>query len=698
MKRDDGLKFFIAQNGRDSWSGTLPNPDTDFNDGPFATLERARDAVRESRSANAEDTPVTVMIREGVHRRTTPFVLRPEDSGTDDAPVTYTAYPGEKPVISGGRIISGFQSADSHLWTVELPAVRDGQWNFTQLFIDGRRRTRARYPADTVSYPNDGLIRVASEGVLKIEGESDIATAGWAGDIGDSVTDDDIFRRSFSFQPGDIRRDWRNIEDVEVVVLQMWTAARLRIQEVDEEKHSVLFTGGGWRPLTWSFGYYIDNLFEGLDVPGAWYLDKPRGVLYYHPLPDEDMDRIEIVAPVTEQLVRFDGDVDAQRFVHDIVFSQLKFQHTTRPSPASGYACPQAEISNPAAITAEGAERCRIENCDLAHCGAWGIEFGRGCHDNAISDNTITDLGAGCIKLGEKKDAATDVEEAYGALVTNNRLSGGGKIYHGPAAVWVGQSSHNTISHNEISGGFQWGVSVGWNWEYFPLNRARDNIVEFNHIHHIGTGILGTHGAIYCLGVSPGTVVRNNYIHHVYSNDRWGAGEGKILDNGCVGILIENNVVHDASAGGFGCNFNCLGCIIINNIFAFGVKYQLTRYGDPPDFGRGGTPPPNGEIFSRNIVTWKEGPLIMESDWWSFATLWDYNLYFQIDAEPVRFMKYSLDEWREKGLDKNSMIADPLFVAPDKGNFSLQPESPALTLGFKPIDLVNVGPQAVQKS
>ena len=54
------------------------------------------------------------------------------------------------------------------------------------------------------------------------------------------------------------------------------------------------------------------------------------------------------------------------------------------------------------------------------------------------------------------------------------------------------------------------------------------------------------------MGTSPGTVIRNNHIHHVFHAERWpGAGEGIILDNGCCGILVENNLVHDAVAGGF---------------------------------------------------------------------------------------------------------------------------------------------------
>ena len=55
---------------------------------------------------------------------------------------------------------------------------------------------------------------------------------------------------------------------------------------------------------------------------------------------------------------------------------------------------------------------------------------------------------------------------------------------------------------------------------------------------------------------------------------------------------------------------------------------------------------------------------------------------------------FSLEEWQEKrGQDKHSMVADPLFAAPEQGDFSLKPDSPARTLGFQPIDVSRVGPR-----
>ena len=108
-----------------------------------------------------------------------------------------------------------------------------------------------------------------------------------------------------------------------------------------------------------------------------------------------------------------------------------------------------------------------------------------------------------------------------------------------------------------------------------------------------------------------------------------------------------------------------------------------------------GKPQPKGEVFARNIVLWSEGPLIKEHDWPNFTTLWDYSLYYHERGEPVIFLRYTFDQWKARGLDTHSLIADPLFVDAKKGHFALKPGSPALKLGFRPIDLSTIGPRRV---
>ena len=117
--------------------------------------------------------------------------------------------------------------------------------------------------------------------------------------------------------------------------------------------------------------------------------------------------------------------------------------------------------------------------------------------------------------------------------------------------------------------------------------------------------------------------------------------------------------------------------------------------------------------FENNIVYWREGTLL-NKNWKDVPYLFhfqpkngdgtrevastfefDWNLYYNPDKsrDEVEWAGGSWAEWRARKKDQHSRYADPLFVDPDEGDFTLQPQSPALELGFQPIDLSRVGPR-----
>ncbi|MBT3380562.1 MAG: hypothetical protein HN742_10450 [Lentisphaerae bacterium] len=146
--------FFVAPDGNDANQGTLTRP--------FASLPRARDAVRERRAAQPNH-PITVLFRGGVYPITETVVFTPADSGTATAPIRYAAYPGEEPVLWGGRRIQGWRKEGNGIYSVELPEVRAGTWDFRQLFADNQRLTRARTPnVDPVEPLRKGFFHAAS--------------------------------------------------------------------------------------------------------------------------------------------------------------------------------------------------------------------------------------------------------------------------------------------------------------------------------------------------------------------------------------------------------------------------------------------------------------------------------------------------------------------------------------------------------
>ena len=141
------VSFYVSPDGNDRWSGKRKKPNSAKNDGPFATLHRARDAIRELKrqQGGTLQQPVTVFLRDGTYFLSEPLVLTPEDSGTLDFPVTYRAYRKEKPVISGGKPITDWKQ-QGNLWVANLPEVKTGKWYFRLLRVGDDWAIRARYP------------------------------------------------------------------------------------------------------------------------------------------------------------------------------------------------------------------------------------------------------------------------------------------------------------------------------------------------------------------------------------------------------------------------------------------------------------------------------------------------------------------------------------------------------------------------
>lgn len=661
----EGAEAFVSPAGDDTWSGALNEPNRDRTDGPFATLQRARDEVRRLKASG----PVTVWVRAGTYRLTQPLVLEPQDSGTAQRPIVYAAYPGERPVLSGGRRITGWKPGPGKLWQAELPEVRTGGWYFNQLFVGGARRQPARSP-------NEGYHRIA-----KLLPGPPIPNA------------KPVARDKFVFARGDIQ-SWSHLNDVRVVLMHSWETSIHPVKTVDLQTNTVEFAG----PMRewWSIGhweeaqrYYVENAFELLDQPGEWYLDRETGVLSYWPLDGEQMEAIEAVAPALTELVRLAGNADQGPFVEHITLRGLTWHHADWVLAPEGNSSTQAAVNVPAAMTADGARNCVMADCEVAHIGTYGIWFRRGCRDCRIERNRLFDLGAGGVRVGEAKMAPIDEAESSRIVVDNNHIFDGGHVYAAGVGVWVAQSSHNRISHNDIHDLRYSGISVGWNWGLEP-NRTHHNTIEYNHVHNLVQGVLSDAGLIYCLGVSPGSVIRNNVFHDIWPYDTPPFGWGIYLDGQCGNYLVENNLVYNTRSGGLMFNNGGHAHTIRNNIFARSADYGLWPYSEK-----------SPSTVQRNIVYLTQGTLLIPYGERSLnARLaagespgdWDQNLYWHTGGgDQLRFYRRTFDEWQALGLDRQSRIADPRFVDAAGGDFRLRPESPALELGFVPFEIDTVG-------
>lgn len=628
--------MYVSPQGRPDWTGKLPIPNEQESDGPLPSLAAARDRIRELRK-QGKPGPMAVQVRGGTYRLTETFTLTPEDSGT-----TYVAYEGEHPIISGGEEVRGWKQAEGKVWTAPASG------SFHELFVGGRRAQRARAPTN---------------GFYRIDGPS---------------SQDKPFL--LKFRGNDIKKSWQ-ASGVEVVALLAWAEVRMPIVSVDEPNHAARLSGNP-RPSNKETDarYWIENAPDALDSAGEWFHDQSTAALKYWPVPGDDLTKDEVVVPRLQQLVRLEGKPESGQLVHDVLFRGLDFRHTDWFIGANGYADTQAAIEASAAFEATGTENVTLEHCTFTQMGGYAIWFGRGSKQNRVLNTEIFDMGGGGVKLGETSMRENEAERNSGNVITDNDMHDLGLVYPAAVGIWVGQSSGNTLSHNHIHDLFYTAISVGWTWGYTP-NQCNGNKIEFNHLHDIGKNMLSDMGAIYTLGVQPGTVIRNNLIHDVYSFTY--GGWGIYPDEGSSNMVIENNIVYRTKSAGFHQHYGREN-LVRNNVFAFGKEFQLMRTRAEPHVSF---------TFENNIVYFDEGRLL-GSNWMGDQFRMAKNIYWDTRRGAMNFSGKTWAQWQKEGHDAGSLVTDPLFVNAGNYDFQLRPDSPALKLGFKQIDMGNVGPRS----
>lgn len=628
----------VSPSGDDSAAGTAAAP--------------VRSVAVGLAKARGSGPGATVVLTEGRHELGATLELGVEDSG-----VTLTAAPGARAVLSGGVRVVGWErdAARPGLWRVTLPGVREGSWTFRQLFVDGRRAIRARTP-------NEGFFRATG----RLGTNSPIA---------------------LPFRAGDLRASWAALPDARVVMLMKWTDLHVPIRGVDEARGEALLAGGP-RPY-WmderDARYWVENVPEALDAPDEWYLDRTTGVLSYLAPEGVDPNRSVVVAPRLITLLRVRGDAASRKAVSGVTLRRLVLAETDHEMPADGLISPQAAVPIRGAVQGQHAVDVHVDGCRFENLGGYGLDLGAGAQRWVVERSEMWGLGAGGVRIGEPDGRDPDAFTACrDHVLVDNHLHGLGRIFAPAVGVLVFQSGGNRIAHNEINDLYYTAISVGWNWGY-QETPCRENLIEFNHLHHIGQGRLSDMGGVYTLGIQPGTVVRNNLIHDIVSYDY--GGWGLYTDEGSTGILLENNVVYGCKSSGFHQHYGRENTIR-NNIFAFNLENQLMRTRDEQHLSF---------WFTNNIVVYDTGRLL-GSSWKNDRFVIDGNLYFDLragaDVSRMEVAGGTWEQWKARGHDTRSLVADPLFVDAAQRNFRLQPQSPAVVrLGFQPIDIRSVGPR-----
>ncbi len=649
----EGQKIYISPSGSDTNPGTA--------DRPLATIIAARDKARDIGKSSESAVRIEIVPQSGEYFMLQPLVLTPEDSPKPGSSLAIKPEDGSAVTFSGGYELKGAEKVNDRLWKIFVPQVAWYGSYFDQLYVDGRRAVRARTPDSGFR-----TVKKVTESVL-IQGKGRLP---------------ELAAQEISLDPSDVAtiRDLhtQDLGDVVLVFYHKWDNTMKHVTAFNDSTGTVITIGKGmqpWNQIDEQSRYFIENYRAALDAPGEWFLDR-TGYLYYIPLEGEKIETTRFYAPVLKDLVIIKGDSLSGRKVSNILFENITFNMAGFQLPPEGNEAMQAASPIGAAITADFADNITFRNCEISHTGTYGIWFRRACSNCSVIHSWLHDLGAGGIKIGETVIRPEAGQITSQITVDNNIITDGGKVFPSAVGVIIFNASDNRLTHNEISNFRYSGVSAGWVWGYAPSPTKR-NIIEFNHIHHLGWGELCDMGGVYTLGASEGSSVSNNVIHHVYSFDY--GGWGLYTDEGSYGITEENNLVYACKSAGFHQHYGKEN-MIRNNIFALNKRSQLqaTRIEDHTSL-----------IFINNIIYYGKGTLL-SSNWNKFNVESDYNCYWDTRKKEPDF-GMALKDWRKGGKDIHSVFADPGFVNPEAFDFRFRSLAVAKKIKFKPFDYSKAG-------
>jgi hypothetical protein len=658
----EAADFYISPDGRDAWSGRSAAANADRTDGPFATLQRARDEIRKLKAAGQLPAGgLTVEMLGGTYELRETCALEAVDSGTPASPVVYRARAGEEVRLCGGRIVTGFRPVTNETVRQKLdPAAREHvlEADLRSLGIDEYGKLGGGFgrdggpglelffrdePMTIARWPNEGFIKIT--GVL---GPTAVDVRGTKG----------CREGQFTYE-GDRPRRWTSEKDAWVLGYWFWDWAEQRhpVQAIDPERRAITvaepYHGYGYRTGQWFYGF---NILAELDVPGEWYLDREAGTLYFWP----------------------PSSIDSGQAVVSLLPTLLSLQDTSHVA-FSGFIF---EAARGTAFTVAGGTQVRVADCVFRNLGSWAVKISGGTQ-HSVSGCTVAGTGDGGIEMSGGDRATL---QPSGHVAENNHIhhwSRWNRMYRpGIMLQGVGQrAAHNLIEYSPHTA-----IGFGGN----------DHVIEFNEIHHVCTESNDA-GAMYAGRdwTMRGTVIRYNYLHHINGFEGRGC-VGVYLDDMFCGTTIASNVFYQVTRAAFigGGRDN----VVDNNVFvdcqpalhidarALGWAHghsdewiregkeqgtlSRTRFNQPPYSARYPQLPrileedpaaPRGNVVSRNIC---------------WGGRWD----------EVEERARALVTFRDNLLD-----TDPLFENAAQQNFQLRADSPAFRLGFERIPVEKIG-------
>jgi hypothetical protein len=404
---------FVAANGNDAWTGQYPSQNGTA--GPVATLHKARLIIATKLAASGGGARNwTVMFRGGAYYLSAQEVFTLADSGGPGYTVTYTSYPGETAVISGGQVLTGF-TVSGGTWTLKIPQVQAGTWYFGEMWVNGNR---SQWPVRPVR--GGDRFHVAAQ--VAMTGATSKHPP-FPNDPVQPVNGGDRYNASgdnrFGFNLGELNSAWTNLTDVRIEVSHASAnASIIPLASVDMQNriatmnshtlNDALAVGTPWRRM---------NVYEDLGaVPGEMYLNRKTGVLTYVPRAGETPANSTVIAPVLNGLMLISNGSSygkSGKLVGNLKFTGLTFSHTNSTiysgvpdvsGNVGGYIGGTTNIYGNAvgAVTTIGASGVTFDTVTLANLGEAGIIFGPGSNTNTFSNSIAHDLGSGALIAGDE--------------------------------------------------------------------------------------------------------------------------------------------------------------------------------------------------------------------------------------------------------------------------------------------------------
>ena len=459
--------------------------------------------------------------------------------------------------------------------------------------------------------------------------------------------------------------------------------------------------------------FYIENVFEELDAPGEWYLDKDKGILYLMPEEGVSLEDALIEVPQLPRVVEFRGTQNNP--VGYVTLSGFRIAHTASTF-LEEYEIPSLSdwaIHRGGAIFLEGSHSCSITECWFDAVGGNAVFMNNHNRKDTVAGCTFTECGDSAICFVGSLEKTVGWQKAFPHECTaeNNRISRCGIFGKQVAGVYISRAKRITAAHNLIYNMPRAGICIGdGTWG--------GHVIEYNHIHDTCRET-GDHGPFNAWGRDRGWCLAQSHSDEYTvgrSHDAWnmlidamepvilrhnffqekqgwgldlddGASNYEIYNNLCVGISLKlregchrtiyNNIwVNGANSPCFHVGNEDNHDRYFHNITVMSTKHVKPENDLNFDIGEG-----FGEIYTL-IAPPARTPWFEEVD---------HNCFFSDSGEftaraiprEQEAMKLSLEQWREMGFDRHSVFADPQFVDPENNDYRVQPGSPALAVGFE---------------